>query len=347
MAATMDQQQLRDIMSGRSRSVGAALLRAGAWPVSKVYGLVAGVRRRMYRSGTLRLQAAAVPVVSVGNITTGGTGKTPMVVWLVEKLREMGRSPAVLMRGYRASGGRSDEAEVLRRQTEAPVHPDPDRVASAAAAVADGADVLVLDDGFQHLRLRRDLDIVLIDATCPLGYGHVLPRGLLRERPRALADADAVVITRSDLVEPEALAALRERLGRLAPQASLHLAGHVPSAAIDGGDVRLEPSALAGKRACAFCGIGNPRAFAASLEALQADVTGLAAFDDHAEYGPAEIARIAAASADADILVTTAKDRVRIDDASAFPKPLWTLEVELRISEGEGELLEKVRAALA
>ena len=347
MAAIMDQQHLRDIMSGRSRTVGAALLRAGAWPVSKVYGLIAEVRRGMYRSGTLHSRAADAPVISVGNLTTGGTGKTPMVVWLVGQLRQMGRRPAALLRGYKASGGRSDEAEMLRQQTGAPVHADPDRVASAAAAVADGADVLVLDDGFQHLRLRRDLDIVLIDATCPLGYGHVLPRGLLRERPGALADADAVVITRSDLADAEALAELRERLGRLAPQASLHLVGHVPSAAIDGDGARLEPSALAGKRVCAFCGIGSPDAFVASLEALQADVTATVAFDDHAEYGPVEMARIAAAAEDAEILVTTAKDRVRIDDVSVLAKPLWTLEVELRITEGEDELLEKVRAALA
>jgi len=342
----VDQQDLREIMSGRRRGVGAALLRASAWPASRLYGAAVGLRRGLYRVGVLRGRRVEAPVISVGNITTGGTGKTPMVVWVVERLRALGRRPAVLLRGYKARDGRSDEAELLWNRTGAAVVADPDRAAAAAAAVDAGADALVLDDGFQHLRLRRDLDIVLIDATCPFGYGHPLPRGMLRERPAALRDAHAVVVTRADLVDPEALGALRRRIRRLAPNASLHEAGHVPSAVVVRAGRHLPPAALAGKRVCAFCGIGNPEAFFASLAAAGAEVVARVAFDDHTAYGPAEAARIAEAVGDAEVLVTTAKDRVKIDQPADLPAPLWTVQIEIGLTAGEAELLEKIRGAI-
>ncbi len=339
----MDQQAVREILSGRRKGPGAALLRAAAWPASKAYAAAMRLRRALAVG-----RRAAVPVISVGNITTGGTGKTPMVAWLVDQLKRMGREPAVLTRGYKGREGRSDEAEMLYRRTGVPVVVDADRVSAAAAAVAAGADVLVLDDGFQHLRLRRDLDIVLIDATCPFGYGHVLPRGLLREPLSALRWAHAVVITRCDLVDPDELNRLAQRLRRLAPDASLHRAGHVPSAVIVRGGRHLPPEVLTGRRLFAFCGIGNPEGFFASLAAAGAELAGTLALNDHVEYVPATLERIAssAGAGGAEALVTTAKDRVKIEDPAALPLPLWTVQVEIGLKAGAEELLAKVRAAI-
>ncbi len=345
----MDEQALREILSGRRGGAAAAGVRALTWPASKVYGAVVRRRRRLHRVGVLSGRRAPVPVVSVGNLTTGGTGKTPMVAWVVGRLKKAGRSPAILTRGYKAKAGKSDEAEMLWRRTGVPVVVDPNRAAAAQAAAAAGADVLVLDDGFQHLRLRRDLDIVLIDATCPFGHGHVLPRGLLREPLSALRDADAVVVTRSDLAPPAELEALCRRLAELAPKASLHRAGHVPVAVIVRAGRHLPVSALQGRKACAFCGLGNPEAFFASVAAAGADVVARVAFNDHVDYDAAALERVARAAADAsaELLVTSAKDRVKITDPSALPAPLWTIQVEIGLAAGEEVLVEKIRKAIA
>ncbi len=233
----MDQQKVLDILSGQAKGPWPTALRGVLTAAEVPYAVLMRLRRWAYRKELLPSFDPGVPVISIGNLTTGGTGKTPMVAWVVRRLRRICQRPAVLTRGYKAQAGRSDEAVMLRLQlqrppgslpaaseevaaaipTEVPVFIDPHRVAAAKAAVAAGADVLVMDDGFQHLRLKRDLDIVLVDATCPLGFEHVLPRGLLREPPSALAAADALVITHADLLDASSLAALRKRLTFLAP----------------------------------------------------------------------------------------------------------------------------------
>ena len=200
----MDRRWAIEIMSGRRRGAVPALLRGAGWVLSKPYAGLLWLRRRLYRLGLLGAYKPAVPVISIGNITTGGTGKTPMVVWVVRWLKSAGLQPAILTRGYKAVDGRADEAEMLWQATGVPVVAEADRVDAARSAVAGGAEVLVLDDGFQHLRLRRDLDIVLIDATNPFGFGHCLPRGLLREPVSALGDADAVDLRRTRIPHPPA-----------------------------------------------------------------------------------------------------------------------------------------------
>ena len=342
----MDQQTARDILSGRKRGVGASLLRGALYAASKPYAGAMRLRRWAYGCGLMKSRAAGVPVICVGNITTGGTGKTPMVAWTVARLKDASRTPAVLTRGYKAGGGRCDEAELLERLCGVRVVVNPDRPAGAQQAVAAGADVLVMDDGFQHRRLRRDLDIVLIDATCPFGFGHCLPRGLLREPPSALKSAHAVVITRSDLADAGELRALRARLGRLSPAASIHLAVHRPAKLIAPDGEAREPDALAGEEAFAFCGLGNPEAFFETLERLGAALRGRCALDDHVRYDPATVAALSerARSAGAKGMVTTAKDAVKID-ASAFPLPLWQVVVEIDVVKGADELTRHIRAA--
>ena len=343
----MDRRRAIEIMSGQRRGAAAGLLRGVAWVLSKPYAGLLWLRRGLYRASLLGSYKAQVPVISIGNITTGGTGKTPMVVWVVGWLKAAGFQPAILTRGYKAVDGRADEAEMLWQATGVPVVVEADRVDAARAAVAGGAEVLVLDDGFQHLRLRRDLDIVLIDATNPFGYGHCLPRGLLREPLSALRDADAVVITRADRVPAAQVDALADRLARLAPRASLHRSGHVPTALVVEAGRHLPPSALAGRRVCAFCGIGNPEGFFAALAEAGAELAGRITFDDHVAYGPAELERLAEAvrACGAEAAVTTAKDRVKLTGRE-LPVPLWTLRVEIRITSGQDALVEKLRAAV-
>jgi tetraacyldisaccharide 4'-kinase len=344
----MNHEQVMDILSGRRRGAGASALRAALAGASLPYAAAMRLRRWAYRAGALPSRAAGVPVISVGNITTGGTGKTPMVAWLVGQLKQMNRKPAVLTRGYKSEGGRSDEAELLRQMTGAAVIVNAARLAGAAAAIAGGADVLVMDDGFQHRRLRRDLDIVLIDATNPFGFGHCLPRGLLREPPSALADADAIIITRADAARPEEFQHLRGQLAKLAPRASLHMAAHRPKEIADPAGAVMPVSVLAGRKILAFCGLGNPQQFFDMLARLGADVAATVAFDDHAAYSPADLDAIRrrARQCNADVLVTTAKDRVKFP-LTWSDRPVWTLIVNLDIIDGRDELMRQVAGILA
>src|SRR4051812_22379030 len=185
-------------MSGEARGVGAALLRAGLSVISPVYATVMRGRNAKFDLG-LGVTRLPRPVISVGNITAGGTGKTPVVRWLCERLRDTGERPAVLMRGYKAAAGeRGDEAAMLEGMLNRSgvqnvvVHAQADRVAGGLGVLRDHPDVsvFVLDDGFQHRRLARDFDLVLVDACEPLGYGRVFPRGLLREPACGLGRAD-------------------------------------------------------------------------------------------------------------------------------------------------------------
>ncbi len=344
----MNHQKAIDILSGRRRGLVASLLRAALAAASRPYAAAMGLRRWAYRAGLLPSKAASVPVICVGNITTGGTGKTPMAIWAVRQLKALGKNPAILTRGYKATGGASDEAELLKGLTGVEVVVNRDRLAGARQAVAGGADVVVMDDGFQHRRLRRDLDIVLIDASNPFGYGRCLPRGLLREPRSALRDAHAIVVTRGDAISPRQLDALRGRLGRLAPQASLHTAVHRPVAVVDENGSEHPLAELAGRKACAFCGIANPEQFFRQLAELGARLVHTRSFDDHVAYTPQLIdsLRRATSNCDSQILLTTQKDAVKLTGAD-LGRPLWTLAVEIEVTEGELPLLDRIQAALA
>ena len=342
----MDQQRLRDIMSGRCSGPADAALRGLLRAASVPYAAGMALRRRLHQLGLLHSHAAPAPVISVGNMTTGGTGKTPLVAWVVGQLQNAGRRPAVLIRGYKANQGRSDEAELLKRLTGAVVEVDSDRLAGARRAVAAGVNVLVMDDGFQHLRLRRELDIVLVDASNPFGYGFCLPRGMLREPLRALGEAGAIVITHCELAGPEELARLKGELSRLAPAAAIALAEHEPTGLETPEGVRPVDD-LVDRKVHAFCGLGNPEGFLAMLQRYQALLVGSSVFDDHAVYDEPALSGLAAAArtSAAEVLVTTAKDRVKIADANRLPLPLWTLNVRIGIVQGEPRLLEMILAA--
>jgi tetraacyldisaccharide 4'-kinase len=344
----MERRALIDILAGRRNGAGPAALRGVLRAASEPYAAAMRVRRWAYGRGVLPSREASVPVISVGNLTAGGTGKTPMVAWVVRHLLEAGRSPAILTRGYKQIAGRSDEAELLKRLCRAPVIVNPDRVTGAHQAIARDADVLVMDDGFQHRRLRRQLDIVLIDALCPLGFERCLPRGLLREPPSALADADAIVITRSNAIDASRRQALADRLGDLAPQASLHEAIHEPVGLVDESGRCRPLDDLAGRRVLAFCGLGNPEAFFHSLRDVGAELTGRRAFDDHTPYTPAMLTGLVteAGRSKAELLVTTQKDAVKFSPRG-LGLPVWQLAIEMKVVAGEEALIDRVQSTAA
>ena len=342
----LDEARFRDIISGRAKDPAAAVLRPLLRAASLPYGAAMAVRRMAYRRGWKQSCAAGVPVISVGNITTGGTGKTPLVAWVVNVLKEQGRRPAVLIRGYKGQGGQSDEAALLAGLTDSPIIVNPDRVAGAAAARAGGADVLVMDDGFQHCRLRRDLDIVTIDATCPFGYDAMLPRGLLRESTAALAGADVLVLTRCDQATPSDLSSIRARLGELAPQALLAETAARPTmiASMTG---PVQPAeTLAGRTAWAFCGLGNPESFYRTLEDLGLRLLGKTTFNDHHAYAAADLKQILekADAAGSECVLTTAKDAVKLQglDPQLVGRIGW-VHIELVFLAGQGPLEEHLR----
>ncbi|MCG8511455.1 MAG: tetraacyldisaccharide 4'-kinase, partial [Rhodospirillales bacterium] len=206
-------------MSGEATGLLAAAARGGLALAEPVYRAVVSARNKRFDNGKRTIARLPRPVISVGNITTGGTGKTPMVIHLARLLHEAGHRPAVLLRGYKADPEHpqaSDEAAELTAALDgiAYVEANPNRVESARRVLDNhpNADVFLLDDGFQHRQVHRDLDMVLIDAMCPFGHDHLLPRGLLREPMKNLARADAVVVTRADQVEPGKLKEIDQRI---------------------------------------------------------------------------------------------------------------------------------------
>jgi tetraacyldisaccharide 4'-kinase len=338
----------------------ASLSRAALLPLAGLYrvGLAARTLGLRLCGGPWK---ASCPVVSVGNLTVGGTGKTPMTAWLADATVELGGMPLIVSRGYASpSGEANDEAlELTRFAPDVPHVQQPDRRAAIERARREhDFDVVILDDGFQHRRVARDLDLVLIDALYPFGFGHVLPRGLLREPPSALSRATHVVITRADLVDDEALEALRRRIASHAARGGseappILTAAHRPTRLlVDRGPPR-EPAVLRGMPVVAACGIGNPEAFRRTLEGLGARLLRWTTFPDHHDYKAEEIGSLLAEAkaVDAEMLVTTVKDHVkwralREEGGVKSGVPVAALEVRLRMLEGEQTLRQDLACLL-
>ncbi|HEV3468743.1 MAG TPA: tetraacyldisaccharide 4'-kinase [Pyrinomonadaceae bacterium] len=334
-------------------------------PLAAVYGAAVRARLALYRAGALAARRVGAPVVSVGNLTTGGTGKTPLVGWLARALAGEGRRVCVLTRGYGraderrrvvvSDGGRlladaregGDEPRLLAEQLlgAAAVVSDADRVSAARwAREVLGSDAFVLDDGFQHLRIARDLDVVTLDATDPWGGGRLLPAGRLREPRAGLGRAGCVVITRADLAaDLEELRAEAASLsgGRAAVLASRFRTRDAQPLAAAEHEGRSVP-----QPAAAFCAVGNPRAFFAHLRGDGHELAYTRAFADHHVYRQADLDGLARAAAarGARSLLTTAKDAVKLR-ALSFPLPCYVVDVELEI-EGEDVLSRLVREAI-
>ena len=331
----------RDLVSGRQGGLTGHLLRGLFRAVEAPYAWAMTIRNRRYDRGRAEIHRVDAPVVSVGNLTLGGTGKTPLVEWIARRLRQQGVRVAIVSRGYGAPrDGLNDEAlELELALPDVPHLQSPDRVASARTAIAEYASqALLLDDGFQHRRLARDLDIVLLDATEPFGFAHVFPRGTLREPLAGVARADVVVLSRADMIDQAARGQIRRRVARLAPRAIWCEVEHHPQALTGVHGEELPLAAIEGKRIAAFCGIGNPPGFRHTLETLGCELTAWREFADHHRYTRDDIESLAQWSAEADWVLCTRKDLVKLRSAAWKNTPLWALNIELQFLEGQQPL---------
>jgi len=328
---------------------------------ARLYG--AGMRFHRFYS-CLAVKRLPCPVVCVGNIVAGGTGKTSFVALLAKQLLRQGVRPAVLLRGYGSrrkaplivSDGAmifarpplaGDEAFLLSTKLKGvPILTGADRHRAGSEAVAHfRPDLLLLDDGFQHRKLHRDLDIVMLNGSNPFGYGHLLPRGLLREPPEALGSAGLLVVTLDKL---SGLGPLRVSLRRYAPEVPILLVVRRPCSLLSLADGKEQDlSTVRGKRVLVFSGIGNPPSFDALLGKLAVNVLEHRIFPDHYHYRPQDFASLlqAAKEAGAEALLTTEKDAARITHPIGGI-PVLALRVELEIIEGEGNLKQAVENVL-
>lgn len=310
-------------------SVGAAMLT----PLSWVFALGTAARNAAYELGVLPTHALGAPTVSVGNLTVGGTGKTPMSAWFARELLARGRRPGILLRGYG-----DDEPLVHRRLVpEAVVVADVDRVRGARTAAAQGATAFVLDDGFQHRRARRDLDVVLVAAEQAAAH-RVLPAGPLREYPVALRRAQLLVITRKSATAAEAERAAA-RWGAAAPDVKVAVAALVPGDVVQVNGGATQPlSSLAGRDVLAISAIGIPSAFEAQLRGLGARVQS-AAYGDHHAFSRADAEALAGRAGPSVLPVCTLKDAVKLEGVwPAQAPPLWYLSQAVAIEVGGGVL---------
>jgi tetraacyldisaccharide 4'-kinase len=356
------------VISGERAGVLATTLRCILWAASILYGRVIAARNASYDMFRWRTRRVGVPVISIGNITTGGTGKTPTAAHIAHLLAARGRRVAILLRGYKGSEIQfdddqrdeaaaqwrvhSDEAMVLRRRCpRAEVILNPDRLAGAKEAIAKRCDAIVLDDGFQHRRMARDLNVVLVDATSPFGFGYLLPRGMLREPLTSLLRADLIVLTRSDEVDEPARSDLVKRISGFSGDKPVIASCHRAAGFCDlkGGGVSVPD--VSGMQAVIFAGIGNFAGFRRLVERLGVHILAAYEFPDHHAYTPEEISGVAdaAASVEANVILTTEKDAVKLVgrwSSEACRLLVVSLEVEF-VGEGGRILNDAVEAALS
>ena len=323
------------------RDVASAVTRALLSPVALLYGAGARARRALYDARVLGSQALALPAVSVGNVTVGGTGKTPVSSWLAERLRERGARPAIVLRGYG-----DDEPLVHRLLTpDVDVIVDADRVRGVAEAARRGADVAVLDDAFQHRRARRDADVVLVSAERLGGPARVLPAGPYREPLSSLRRAAVIVVTRKSASREEGAAAMR-RVHEIAP----NVPATIVALGLDelrrvGRDESVPLARLAGAHVLAVSAIGEPDAFFAQV-AAHGPRLAIAAFADHHAFTRADVEGLVRRTAGVDRVVCTLKDAVKLGPLWPDPAPpLWYVSQRVTVEAG-GDVLDHLIARL-
>jgi tetraacyldisaccharide 4'-kinase len=345
----------RGVIDGSRTGAGAAVLRGALAVAEPLYTGVTSIRNALFTNGYIASAQAARPVVSVGNITTGGTGKTPVVHWLCEALGGRGYRPAVLMRGYKAAAGEcGDEQRLLQSHLpEVIVHANPSRTRGSAEVLATSphVNVFILDDGFQHRKLRRDFDLVLIDATNPFGFDHVLPRGLLRESVAGLARASAILLTHAESIEPAALQQVTQRIRRIAPGAPVYRCEHQLTHVLDQDDRPLPLEHIRGRRVLSFCGIGNPAAFERQILQAGANVVAAHRFGDHHPYTADDLNMLDALARqkNAEMMLTTGKDWVKLRELhrTSGSASIARMEMSIRFADGdEHGLIEKILTAV-
>jgi len=335
-------------------------------PIAAGFRAGLALRDAAYRHGIFKTYRLNRPVVSVGNLTVGGTGKTPLVMYIAEQLVERGWTPCILTRGYKRSMGgivamapgaqRSinprqvgDEPALMARALlNVPIMVGANRFrAGHMAETRFTVDVHILDDGFQHWALAREVDIVTLDVMDDLATAALLPAGRLREPRSALARADIIILTRTELADPKGHL---EFIARINPRAAVFQSSLVLHSLVDVQSGALySPDDFRNRRVMAFCGIGNPRAFFSNLRKWGMDVVREVAYRDHHSYGAGEIRRLGtrARKANAEFLLTTEKDAVNFPPEWKSELPVVACAVRLQIQEAaafEEAIIQRVRS---
>ena len=375
----MNQESYRKLISGHKAGLGAGLLRLVLGVAAGGYSIAVRARNFLYSKEWLKVHRADAAVISVGNITVGGTGKTPLVIWLCKEIISDSKFQisncqcAILTRGYktrRAScvmrraknkhntqyairNTEIDEPAILTESCpEVKVIVNPNRVAGAAEAINKfGAKVLIMDDGFQHRRLVRNLNIITIDGTQPFGYGKMLPAGLLREPVASLKRADAVVITRCDQVTETELSEIEKKLSAINPNIIIARSIHSPAYVKTTDNQEISIEHIKGKKIFAFCGIGNPDAFLNTIKTIGSELVGSKVYNDHHHYTDDCLTDIyeQAGVLKADLILTTQKDWTKIKRLALVKKdiPLAYIGIEIKFLAGEDKLRGLIEKTLA
>ena len=339
-----DAESFRRLVDGRATGLVATLGRTGLSAIEIPYEALVRLRNYGYDHSILTVKKASAPVISVGNLTLGGTGKTPLVAWLAHWFAQHNKKPAIISRGYKAKTGQlSDEAAELKiLLPTVPHYANKQRIIAAGEAVTKGSDVLLLDDGFQHRQISRDLNLITIDATDPFGCNRIFPRGLLREPLWGLKRADALVLTRTDQVSIKTRNEIQEQCFQFVGSHDKPWieTEHRPSnlRLVDGTTQPLKT--LQDKRILSLSAIGNPPAFHRTLPTLGHEPVAKLFFPDHHTYTTDDIHRISeeTESVGAEIIVTTLKDLVKLPLASVRNRPLCALEIGIQFQTGLQDL---------
>lgn len=386
--------KLRSLIDGSNPSAAARAFRLFALPFSITYSLIVRGRNFAYDIKLVKSQRASRPVVSIGNITMGGVGKTPFVAWLTDYITSLGKNVALISRGYKAKAQQgllesqreffdslswviksraiepesrrffhfNDEAcELALRFPETPYFLDSSRIEAAKAVtrLAPETDALILDDAFQHRQISRDLDVVLLDALLPFGGGRVAPAGYLREPVSEIKRADVVVLNRADLISNSKREEIKKCVVRYAPRAIWCEIAQRPSfimrRMVESDGVRLRREDFSqwqtefhAFKPLAFCGLGAPQGFKETLLAARFPLASFMTFPDHCVYSRDDFLAINQAANDlnADVVITTMKDFVKLSGREPIDKPVVALGIDVVFLTGETEFKQALQNVL-
>ncbi|MDR0610475.1 MAG: tetraacyldisaccharide 4'-kinase [Planctomycetaceae bacterium] len=372
MSTLLDANTFRELVSGHRRGLGAATVRGLLNLLEFPYFSLTRLRNFLYDSGVFPTHRLPIPIISVGNLTLGGTGKSPLVAWIGRFFLDQGIQPGMISRGYgQSSNGVNDEfLELAFRLPSIPHRLNRNRVAAAQDFLnSQNIELLILDDAFQHRRIHRNLDIVLLDALEPFGYEHIFPRGMLRESITALRRADVVFLSRADWVDEPQRRKIRDRVMALSPNILWGEIVHEPQSLVSipkreremktemetqtktemktqmktqtntetKTTIETDISAIRDKRILAFCGIGNPNAFHQTLENCGAHIIELVPFPDHHQFKTEDLDELEkiAKRENVDSILCTMKDFVKIERIASGSIPIQAVLINVRFLSGE------------